>query len=1120
MRTDLTAAFQTEMAKQGRCPIQLGVFHFPVAGDVFVSDRDLGPADGLTDSYQGLIDDFGALTEVMAESQETPTAGTRQMTLSLFNGGSTPFSNYFLKEDPENVTFDLYQWFAGLSESDMALIDQFVVQDPIRFGERSRLIELDLVSLSMLYAGFVGYPLTFDDFPNAKTEDIGQPVNLVLGNAGQVQTLVARTAPVATLNGSILSDTMAIAVNEDLDELNFSAAGTIQIDEEKIRYSSRTASTFTVIQRGYLSEAAEHLDRDTITEHVDDFTFIVGQGPVKSITKVKVGGFNAPAGIYSTQPDENPARIIFTEKPYSYQFAKGSTFLEMQFDATEADNTALFPHRAYDAASDATAAEIDENHARLSLKQATVNISRGEIVKAYLAVEHWESKPFVNDYAEVSLSGIGVLGRLSQPNTDDALAIDAEVDIDHGHGHSISGEHTHLFNDPGFVADADQHTHASNLSSPPEYKNPVSGQAAHSIRSVGTIAYTYYQDMPSEIQGGTVYFNAVISDCVLYCDGKLVSSQGSSKSVSIAPQNYTYRTVFYVAKGPYSGSNPICDINSVRCEIFTESAIEFSDVNVDMNLSYSGSNYDSSDKDPDDVQDLATDNVPLQLNVAETATHSHVNLFDITNQVNFSWDWFTNRTVSVEYKGTHDNAKIYILHCFFDIEYRKRERVFSDDVTAKVKGLIDDGTGSITGTADALITRPDHVYKYLLTQKSGYAASVIDDTSFTSAGSRFDALGYDIDGVIGGSLTVKEALKKIARQTRSRYFFNGGQVKLGVLEKLEDWPEGPELTTSNFQLRSMGATRQPVNDIVNHIDLFYQRDWTTNDETAAGYSASTTGNHALSIAKHGTRQQPDTFLFDLVRSAGMAADLVDFYLDRLAVPSTYYTLNAYLEQFGLERTDVFKLTNEAFQRLRKTKMMVAAITRVFGSGKNSTINHLQIMAEVLRYFLHEETIADQILALDALTTALGFENDFDESLHVADLFSFGVGINASETIELSESLSSVTLFAPQIDETITPADSLATDMGLALEETATILEDFDSYRHYGYGGGPFGLTGFGGYVIWRNRAPDEVQAAIHLYVDLVFGAFEETATIADVLALSNGFGTTLGSGFGLVPFGS
>jgi hypothetical protein len=538
-----------------------------------------------------------------------------------------------------------------------------------------------------------------------------------------------------------------------------------------------------------------------------------------------------------------------------------------------------------------------------------------------------------------------------------------------------------------------------------------------------------------------------------------------------------------------------------------------------MNMAYGGSNVNASDKDPEDVDDLATANRPLEITTSQTASRSHVNLFDITDQVNFNWDWFTNQEVRVTYTGNNDDAKIYILHCFFDVEYRKKEIFFSDDVTATVQGLTDDSLGTITGYSNLLIQRPDHVYKYLLTQIAGLALADID-ASFDTAGSRFAAIGYNLGGVLSGDETVKDAIRKIAFQTRSRHFFNGGKVKLTVLERLADWSDGPELTAANVQLRSLTARRQPVKDLVNSIDLFYQKDWTLDEASAAGYSASVSQSDAESIAQHGECKRPADFLFDLVRSDAMAADLADFYIERLSVPSTYYEMALYLENFDLERNDVFKLTYETLYKLRKTKMMVAAIDRIFGSGKNSAINHIAITAEVLRYFWHEETISDEIMALDALTTSLAFDADFDESVHVLDALLTTHVCNYPLSVTAQDTLGVEAVFNPQHDETITPSEALASHSGVSLEDQVNILEDVEYYSHYGFGGGVFGLSGFGGYVIWTNRAPDEVQASEVLTVDLDVSTFYETATLADTLRLSNGFGTTLGSGFGAVPFGS
>jgi len=80
-------------------------------------------------------------------------------------------------------------------------------------------------------------------------------------------------------------------------------------------YSSRTASAFTISQRGADgTTAAEHLNQEEIAEHVTDFTYLVAGHALSAIANVKVAGLPAPASIYTAYPALNPARIVFSEK--------------------------------------------------------------------------------------------------------------------------------------------------------------------------------------------------------------------------------------------------------------------------------------------------------------------------------------------------------------------------------------------------------------------------------------------------------------------------------------------------------------------------------------------------------------------------------------------------------------------------------------------------------------------------------------------------------------------------------------------------------------------------------------------------------------------------------------
>jgi len=1164
MRTDLASAFITAKNAATRSPRQLAVFHFIEAGEVYVSDQPLGAADGLSNEYSALVEDWGELVDMAGGDPADQNASEiRQLTLTLWNGGTTPFCDYFLKEDPEDVLVDIYQWFLGLSDNDKALIDTFVVQDPIEFNEASHLLRLDLLSLGIRYDNPIGDLLNTDDWPTAKTEDIGKGIDLIIGSPGEIKTVCAKTTPIATLNGSILSGTPTITAHENLNDLDFSTSGYVQIGEEKMNYTSRTSSAFNVAVRGcYPTEATEHLDGDQITEVIDDYTYLAGKGPVSSISNVKVAGIPAPAGIYTAYPDSDPARIEFTEKPYANQYAKGSRFLEMQFDAVNDENTAYQPHYAYDAAANASAAKINPDNPKLSVRQVTENPNRGEIVKAYLAVEHWESAVFLSDYVEVSITGIAVLGRLSRPNPADVIDIDAAVDIDHGHSHHVGDEHTHPFTDPTIATEDPTHTHEA------EGLTTVIDRYAYDTTPFGLLYGPYEVNAQ-----GREYITVWAAGCPEEWDTLSITVKIIGDSLRVEMSAYGDLGVFgsnwfgrkTCIEGTHTygfGPGKVSDgkvmirfrtygtgvMNAhifvsktgFKLEFIVNAGIIPKETGVTAGISTSGSNAEGGDKESDDVDDLATDNVPVEVAASEAATRSIVNLFDVTDYVNFDWDWFTNKDIVIEYLGSGESKNVYILHAFFDVEYRKKEIVFSDDVTAEVAGLIDDASGTYTGTPNALITRPDHVRKYLLCHRGGLPAAYIDSAGFSTAGNRYLTLGYQFDGVLDANLTVREVEKKLARQCRSRFFWNAGKAKIALREKTTDWSVDAELSTSDLRLKTISARRQRVSDIVNTIQLFYARDWTSDKSDANAYKDSVNDLDTDSVTKHGTCEKREDFLFDCVSDATMAADLVDYYLDLLAAPSTFYEFEAYLAQFDIEKEDIVTITSNQY-KIRKARMACRALNRVFGSGKTKRINAVRIIAECIRYFLIEGTISDTVKAMDQLSLTLEFDLDLAEMVHVIDDITVEMNVAENDTVDISDVLSIIADFNPQISETITASDVLAFAMTVPLEDEVKIADYFDVWRTHGFGGGGFGVVGFGGYNKYFNRQPDEVQAwdvlsmAISTHIGYrsgatygfgqvpfgssEFGDYPEKVKVTDELLFSDGFGGPKFGGFGQAPFG-
>jgi hypothetical protein len=1096
------------MNASGRRPRLLSIWHFD-DGDVYVSDQTLGAADGLDNEYQALVEDWGKIGDV-GDPRDPYSSEIRQCTITLWNGGDNPFSDRFLSQDPENVLVDVYQWFYGLAESHKALIDRFVCQDPIGTEEVSRLLRVDLVSLPMRYDGPVGDVIKLADWPNSKEEDLGKYIQLVIGAPGYVRSLCVRTAPKATLLGSILADTTEITANEDLDAEGFAQTGSLQIGNERMTYSSRTGDTFYISQRGALGTiAAEHLNQEEIQQHVTDFTYVLSRGPVSSIGNVKVAGLLAPGSIYTAYPVLNPARVVFSEKPYALDYAKGSAFLEMQFDAVAGDNNALYPHLAYDPASVTSAAQISESTPRLSLNQVTSNPDRGEIVKAYLMVEWFaQSAALQHDRVKVTLNG-AVLGYLERPSEEEQLSIDAEVDIDHGHSHTLSGEHSHFLTDPTFGTQESPHGHASTVSE--QTRRHASAQLSLPYNQTGAVTI----NGPASFNSATLHCRTSPNyGCSVLINGSWVLTGSGDSYIGVNVSPGTISLTFKNTQA--SGFTQM--IYEIWIDYVITSVIQPNVTGVSVAKYSSGSNAQDSDKATTDVNDLSTQNREVALNGAEVTSKSVVEAFDITSTVNQDWSWFTSKNVKIEYEGTIDNQTVFILHVFFEIEFRRVERVFSDDVTADVEGLIDDASGTYTGTPNALITRPDHVRKYLLMNRGGLPETNIDTDSFATAGVRYAAEDYTFNGVLPGDLTVREAEKKLSRECRSRWFWDAGQALIKIREFQGDWTYDKTWVQASapLRLKGMSMERKRVQDIINRVHLYYYRDWTSDETGIEAYLSMSPAQDNESIARHGIRENPEKFRFDLVRDAAMAADLAAFYLEDGA-PSSFYTIEAFLPAFDLQKEDHIRLTH-AFTNLQKAAMRIAGIERVCGSGKLHRANLLRFVMETW-YRLIQVAKQDTVKVSDLLHITLAFNDTIVDGVGVSDLLKFG--FNFSDTVSVSEALAIVVTWALTQSDMVTVTDSLAAHMEVMLGDTVQVREFLDSEIGSGFGMGAFGDSQFGSQSAMDHN-PEEFVSCVDELAIALSCALADTVTVTDELIFSSGFGSPaswVDDGFGNVPFG-
>ena len=222
------------------------------------------------------------------------------------------------------------------------------------------------------------------------------------------------------------------------------------------------------------------------------------------------------------------------------------------------------------------------------------------------------------------------------------------------------------------------------------------------------------------------------------------------------------------------------------------------------------------------------------------------------------------------------------------------------------EGYQDDGSGTITGTPNALIERPDHVIHHLFLTWSG-----ISDF-YTDAASELASKGYKFAGGIDTYKRLAKWCNELAFQARCRFRLHAGQPQL-------TWrPDSitPSKTITNSMIDHtpdgdtmlQGPWLSPYSELINKIALHYNRDWNKSGEGA--YRGIKKDSSSTSITRYGEKEIPELFFFDFVRDTPMALDVLAFYLAILAWRKRVYTLPVHLDLSTLLSGDGITLEPE------------------------------------------------------------------------------------------------------------------------------------------------------------------------------------------------------------------
>ena len=945
MRSDLTASFTTEKDKKSNAPVSLIKIDWPALGPLPAltlrmtdrgSDADNSKLTINVTDWFAVIEDAGDLDRLVsagnfsANSFADLKVTVTNLPSDLFSPAK-PFSHVFKERPPESATVIVYQWFEGLLEADMAKIFVARIADPVRFDEET--CSFDLVDVALTYgASSFGDVINTIDYPKAPESSIGKMKPIIIGQVEDAPSILVKEAAQTKLTSVAAPDDTTLDVS---DTSAFAAAGTVKLNDDEVAYTGKTATTFT----GCTGINEFHYADDIVLEKITDHRYLFSDPtyPIKQISLVKVDGQLADVGNYSI--DLPNGEVVFNKKPEQAE-SLDTKFLQAQFDAIGAGNNAVDPLNAADPDARTEYAKISQANNVLSLKQTDSMPAIGVIGKVKIRVEHFVEEKLPNDNIGVDIVGIGNVGTLSPPSDDDSITSQGNVDITHDHldtlGFPLSDPtHQHVLPRKTIISQIA----TGGLDSGGIVIDSLNPQISITFPAppAGTIFNVDYT-VSFEVTGPSASVNTFLT----------LNASGSSFNIYKAgfPDVYTPNGSLPAAPTTVLIQRT-AGFNSATVKLFNCTRSITLTPEEDTNLKSTGASTSKSGS----VTQHASN--PSLSGSAEKNTSTIVDFIDITSQVAGDWAWFLNKEVQVKYNGSTDGRTAFVIHVAFEIEYARRRLGFTDKVTALVQGVKDDGGGTITGVTDALIERPDHVFKFSILNLLGLTSSEIDSASFAQAGTDFSGAisgGYKLAGVIQDKTEIRTLWKTWEKNCRSYFFWEFGQARIQFRPLNEvslPFTEDKAITDSMIRLQGNGkktlrCERTPNRNIVNAIDLRYKRDWSITE-----YSAVESDTDSDSITRYGRRERSADFELDWTRVQVQAQDLLAFYLAQHKEPSDIIDLELFLENIELERGDLVKISPPTHEDADLPALVIGA-GRTIGSGRADRMDSIPVTLQLMK----------------------------------------------------------------------------------------------------------------------------------------------------------------------------
>ncbi len=927
------ANFIIEKNKRGASPINLVKFDFTTPK--YISDRDVTPSGG--SAHSGLIKAWGFIDSNIERTPGSSLIGNIEicdLQITIINSESPRFSDNFTAADPpENVTVTLYQWFTGLLDSEKELMFKGVVWGQPKYDLYE--CRLTIRGIFEKYNKLIGEDLIVNatDYPDAIPEDIGKMLPLAWGDdvpkvpfrcvsGGGVTTLIAEDDIAATLYVT--------------DSALFDAPGIVLIDSEEIYYTASASNELTGLTRGFSGTTpAGHSKGAEVREILGEMFYSMGCA-IKAINNVFI--IDRSSGLAIRQSGNYTA---YTGQPGDQHADYGAKGI-LQFGYTTNLPSGII-----------------------------VPFNDTSLPSGWEWFSSADGKMIVGAGTAYGIGDTG--GSVSISETSDSKS--------HGSSSGDVGTNGAGYHGAQGAGSAKSHTHTIGFDYLPEYQDIrlIRATSDQDNFPAKAIVLTHADTNPNPAN----LTIEIESDKFLRANSSISTGGGSESNVSInsagnhthhAHDNFTYGGAFsgYSQYATDRGSHDHNDtfssfsdaenIKKTYLRAWSDTsgfygrgmmiAMWESLTPPDGWFICNGSNGTPDLRDyfivlssSGNAGTQEGDNtVEFTIEAESDGAHTHGTIFDMQeNMANYyhgaSQGTHTHAlaTPSQSYTPPY-YALIFIMKKPIDATIQ------SNMVVADIDGYQDDGSGTYTGTPNALIERPDYVFKHIWAAILGASSGDLD---LGTSGTYYAANSYKFCHAITEPIEARIELMRLAFQCRSRFFVSPyGTAKLIVRQTGQ--ASGHAIPNIEIKESSVSIERSPTDDIINYFNIYYNLDY-SKDKDITKCLAVKKLSDSTSISRYGQKELKESYsggnilLFDAVSDDTMAAHVGAFILEWFKSVRDIVHFAVFLDNMEIEPGDLGDITH-ALNSMSGFVCEVLKTKHVFGSAKANRIDHLQITA--------------------------------------------------------------------------------------------------------------------------------------------------------------------------------